>query len=75
MLFMCREYEVVQYLTAGYGAVVTHNGVDHAGSVFEVAVGAYHKLHSRASVEDTAAIAHDTIDKYYILAYLGWFLL
>ena len=75
VLLVGRENEVVENLAAGYGAVVAEHGVNHPRAVFEVAVGADYELDGGASVENAAAVTHDSVDQNHVLPNLGRFLL
>ena len=72
---MSGKNKVVEYLAAGYGAVVAQNGIYHAGAVLETAIIADYKAHGHDSVENAAAKAHDSVHKYHVLTYLGRLLL
>ena len=75
MLLMRREDKVVEHLAARNRAVVPEYGIDDTGTVFKVAVGPDDKLDGSAAIEDTAAVAHDSVDQNHIFPYLGRFAL
>ena len=70
VLLVSREDQVVEDFAAGNGAVVAHYRVDDPRPVFEVAVGSDDEFDRNATVEDTASVTHDSVDKNDVFANL-----
>ena len=63
VLLVRREDKVVQHLAARDGGVVAQHRVNQAGAIFQVTVVTEHKTGGHHRIEDTAAVARDTIDE------------
>ena len=70
VLLVSREDQVVEDFAAGNGAVVAHYRVDDPRPVFEVTVGSDDEFDRNATVEDTASVTHDSVDKNDVFANL-----
>src|SRR5574344_1238775 len=75
MLFVRREYQVVEHFAARDGGIVTQYRVDESCPVFQVALVAQHETYGHDGIEDTAAESRDAVHQDDALADLAWLFL
>src|SRR5262245_58076349 len=64
VLFVCREYQRVQYLAAGYRRIIGEIRVDEPGAVFQLRITAHDKPHRLYAIENPAPRSDDAVHQF-----------